>query len=78
MKKDFDEQTGQLRDKLTNLNDPAFLFQGFDYEKNVLMYDVPHYLGNIWEVIANNKDLNLPNEKILISNMRCQQIKADT
>jgi len=41
------------------------------------MKDVPQYLSNIWEVISNNKDLNLPNEKILISNMRCQQIKAE-
>ncbi|CAD8095939.1 unnamed protein product [Paramecium sonneborni] len=77
MKKEFAEQTNQLHSKLANQQDPNFIFQNFDYEKNVRWSDMPQYLSNIWEVISNNKDLNLPNEKILISNMRCQQIKLE-
>ncbi|CAD8096292.1 unnamed protein product [Paramecium sonneborni] len=77
MKKEFAEQTNELHSKLTNNQDPNFIFSNFDYEKNVRWSDMPQYLSNIWEVISNNKDLNLPNEKILISNMRCQQIKLE-
>ncbi|CAK89528.1 unnamed protein product (macronuclear) [Paramecium tetraurelia] len=77
MKKEFIEQTNDLHAKLSNQQDPNFIFKDFDYEKNVRWSDMPQYLSNIWEVISNNKDLNLPNEKILISNMRCQQIKLE-
>ncbi|CAK59029.1 unnamed protein product (macronuclear) [Paramecium tetraurelia] len=77
LKNEFAEQTNQLHSKLANQQDPNFIFKDFDYEKNVRWSDMPQYLSNIWVVIANNKDLNLPNEKILISNMRCQQIKLE-
>ncbi|CAD8195042.1 unnamed protein product [Paramecium octaurelia] len=77
MKKEFVEQTNELHSKLSNQQDPNFIFKDFDYEKNVRWSDMPQYLSNIWEVISNNKDLNLPNEKILISNMRCSQIKLE-
>ncbi|CAD8200944.1 unnamed protein product [Paramecium octaurelia] len=77
LKNEFAEQTNQLHSKLANEQDPNFIFKDFDYEKNVRWSDMSQYLFNIWVVIANNKDLNLPNEKILISNMRCQQIKLE-
>ncbi|CAD8066532.1 unnamed protein product [Paramecium primaurelia] len=77
MKKEFADQTNELHSKLANQQDPNFIFKDYDYEKNVRWSDMPQYLSNIWEVISNNKDLNLPNEKILISNMRCQQIKLE-
>ncbi|KAM3131180.1 hypothetical protein pb186bvf_016760 [Paramecium bursaria] len=74
MKKEFDEETLELREKIVNPSTQT----GFDYEKNIPMIDMSYYLSNIWDTIANNKDLNLPGEKTLISNMRCQQIKQDT
>ncbi len=35
------------------------------------MKDLPQYMKNIWETIEADKDINLPEEKILLSNMKC-------
>lgn len=43
--------------------------------KNVAMSDVPQYMKNLWETITNDKDVNLPEEKILLSNMKCHEVK---
>lgn len=32
-------------------------------------------MQNIWSTIEADKDINLPQEKVLLSSMRCQQIK---
>ena len=40
------------------------------------MEDLPQYMKNIWETIETDKDINLPKEKILLSQMKCQEIKA--
>lgn len=75
--KEFKEQCQQLRNKLVEMQDPEYLFKSFEYDRNLPVDGLPVYLGNIWDTIANNKDLNLPNEKILVSNLRCSQIKAE-
>lgn len=57
--------------KLVDHNHHEFLFKNFDYEKNLPLDGLPFYIANVWVTIANNKDLNLPNEKVLVSNLRC-------
>lgn len=32
-------------------------------------------MQNIWTTIEQDKDINLPQEKVLLSSMRCQEIK---
>lgn len=32
-------------------------------------------MENIWGTISADKDINLPQEKVLLSSMRCQEIK---
>jgi hypothetical protein len=32
-------------------------------------------MANIWTTIDSDKDVNLPEEKVLLSSMRCGQIK---
>lgn len=39
------------------------------------MSDFPQYMKNLWETITSDKDVNLPQEKILLSNMKCHEIK---
>lgn len=39
------------------------------------MKDIPLYMQNLWQTIENDKDINLPQEKILLSNMRCHEIQ---
>ena len=46
-------------------------------KSNVLVEDFPKFLSNVWKTIQEEKDLNLPAEKILVANLRCNQIKAE-
>ena len=39
------------------------------------MEDVPQYMKNLWETIESDKDINLPQEKVLLSNMKCHEVK---
>ncbi len=36
------------------------------------MKDFPQYIKNLWETIQADKDIDLPQEKVLLSNMKCQ------
>ena len=42
---------------------------------NIPVTDLPQYMQNIWTTIEQDKDINLPQEKVLLSSMRCQEIK---
>jgi hypothetical protein len=39
---------------------------------NIPVTDLPQYMQNIWTTIEQDKDINLPQEKVLLSSMRCQ------
>jgi hypothetical protein len=69
--KEFNEETAKLHNRLVSAEHENYLFSGFDESKNLPIDAMPQYLSNIWDTIANNKDLNLPNEKILVSTLRC-------
>lgn len=75
--KEFNQSCEDLRNKLVDQSHQDFLFKNFEYDKNLPLDALPFYISNVWVTIANNKDLNLPNEKILVSNLRCSQIKTD-
>jgi hypothetical protein len=42
---------------------------------NIPIKDFPLYMQNLWQTIEQDKDINLPQEKILLSNMRCHEIQ---
>jgi hypothetical protein len=42
---------------------------------NLPIGDTPRYMENVWKTIEQDKDINLPQEKVLLSSMRCQEIK---
>lgn len=35
------------------------------------------HMTTIWEVVRANKDLNLPAHRVMVANIRCEQIAAD-
>ena len=39
---------------------------------NIPVSDLSRYMENIWTTIKSDKDINLPQEKVLLSSMRCQ------
>lgn len=42
---------------------------------NIPIADTPRFMENVWKTIEQDKDINLPQEKVLLSSMRCQEIK---
>lgn len=53
------------------------MFRDFNYDNNLPIDGLPLYAEKIWGVIRNHKDLNLPSQKVMVSNLRCSQIKMD-
>ncbi len=54
-----------------------YLFKKFNYDNNLPVDALPLFAEKIWGVIKNHKDLNLPSQKVMVSNLRCSQIKMD-
>lgn len=64
-------------DKLRIKSNPDFLFKNIDTDKNVPMDGLFMYIEQIWSTIRNNKELNLPSQKIMVSNYRCSEVKQE-
>ena len=66
------EEVSQVRDFLVKDAEKRGI-----YDSNISMKDFPQYLKNLWETIESDKDINLPQEKILLSNMKCHDVKKE-
>lgn len=47
------------------------LFRDFDYSSNLPVSALGSYSQSIWQSIKENKDINLPTQKTMVANMRC-------
>lgn len=65
-----------LRRKLTDKNDSSYILKGVDL-RNVPIDSLFAYMKNIWTIIEENKDIDIPNQKLMVANYRCQEIKQD-
>lgn len=74
---DFNSDVGEFKDRLTNPANPANMFKSQNF-KNIPIDDFFLYIGQSWETIEQNKDLNIPNQKIMISNFRCGEVKEES
>lgn len=52
-----------------------YLFNHVKYDKNVPIDGMYNYTREIWSIISNNKDLNIPNQKEMLARFRCNEIK---
>ena len=68
---DFKSYCYGLRERLINPANPCFIFKNTDTEKNIPYDGLYLYLEKVWAQVKDNKDVNLPTQKILVSNMRC-------
>jgi len=66
-----------MRNSFTLPEAQNYMFKDFNYEVNLPVDGLPLYAEKIWGVIKNHKDLNLPSQKVMVSNLRCSQIKMD-
>lgn len=53
------------------------LFEHFDYTSNLPVDGLSAYSQHIWSAIKENKDINLPSQKQMVANMRCDQIRQE-
>ena len=73
----FLEGIQNMRNCFTLPEAQNFMFKEFNYDSNLPVDGMPLYAEKIWGVIKNHKDLNLPSQKVMVSNLRCSQIKMD-
>ena len=45
--------------------------------KNVPIDGLPMYIEQTWDVIKNDKELNLPDQREMVANYRCSEIKDE-
>ena len=74
--KDFDRETENLRKRLDPKND-NFIFSHLEKEKNIPSDGLKHYFQQIWGEIQNEKDLNIPSQKEMLADYRCNEIKTN-
>ncbi|EPS41372.1 hypothetical protein H072_4729 [Dactylellina haptotyla CBS 200.50] len=46
------------------------------YHRRIPADGLPHYAGNIWRMITENKDLDLPTQQELLAQYRCDEIST--
>lgn len=72
----FIEDVAALRKCLIDPKDPNYMFSHNETSYNLPLEDLAVLSKNAWEAITSNKDLNLPNEKIQLSSLKCNLIKT--
>eukprot|EP00742_Colponemidia_sp_Colp-10_P003759 GILJ01004001.1.p1 GENE.GILJ01004001.1~~GILJ01004001.1.p1 ORF type:complete len:863 (-),score=152.33 GILJ01004001.1:158-2686(-) len=71
----FNQKIAALRRRFLDPSDPTFIFHG-QYSKNVPADGFPRYAESIWEVIRSQDQLNIPSQKEMLANYRCDEIRA--
>jgi len=75
----FHEKTKLLKGRFENLDgsgDSVYLpRQGED--DNIPIDGLSVFIDQTWEVIRNQKELNLPDQREMVANYRCNEIKDE-
>lgn len=72
-KAEFIEQAAALRKKLTDSSDPGYLWNK-KYKTDIPADGFDIYAKNIWQVVKENRDLDLPSQKEMLALFRCGEI----
>jgi hypothetical protein len=70
----FDEEVKELRKRLET-DHPQYFFNHVSSTKNVPADGIKQYIFQLWSDIINEKELNIPSQKEMLSNYRCNEIK---
>lgn len=73
----FDEGIKDIQKRLKKIEgeDNKFLFDHVNYNKNVPIDGLFKYTWDMWSNIINNKDLNIPGQKEMLAEFRCNELK---
>ena len=66
----------ELRSRFTDKSNPNNLFTGYNYSTNIPIEALDDLSLALWTTIQKNEDLNLPNQKLQASQVRCLRIKT--
>ena len=72
--KDFMDEIQNLRKRLKK-DDKDYLFNNLSSIKNVPADGLKQYVTQIWNDILNDKDLDIPSQREMLANYRCNEIK---
>ena len=73
----FEADTARLAKRLRDPNDPQFVFNQVDLTKNIPFDGLFMFAEKVWETIKENKELNLPSQKVIVSNFRCGEVRKE-
>jgi hypothetical protein len=73
---DFNDGVASLRERLVDQASPGYLFQP-ECSKAVPADGIPAYVAQIWKVIMENKDLDIPTQKEMLATFRCDEISGE-
>jgi hypothetical protein len=54
------------------------LFPNTGESKNVPIDGLPVFIDKTWDKIKSQKELNLPDQRIMVANLRCNELKEES
>lgn len=75
-KQTFSRDVDTLRDKLINKSNSGYLFSNYN-TKNIPFDAMYAYMQQIWATVLQNKDINIPNQKLMVASYRCTELKNE-
>ena len=73
----FEDDCRALRELLLSDSNSSEMVISRSLFKNVPLDSLFFYFKEIWHSISNNRDLNIPNQKIIVSTYRCTEVKNE-
>ena len=64
--------------KKSDNNNDKYLFDHVKYDNNVPIDGFSKYTWDMWSTIINNKDVNIPGQKEMLAQFRCNEIKNES
>jgi hypothetical protein len=74
LEEQFESEVKELRKRLFSSSDD-YMFKHVSSEKNVPADGIKQFVTQIWNDIVNEKELNIPSQKEMLANYRCNEIK---
>ena len=74
---DFTKACSDLKERF-NVGATNTLFLSDSQQKNLPIDGLPIFVEKTWEVIKGEKDLNLPDQREIVANFRCNEIKDES
>ena len=75
-KNDFISDVSLLRQFLTDKDSTGYFFKDQKLE-NIPFDSMYLYMKEIWNIIEQDKEINIPNQKIMVSTFRCNEVKNE-